>query len=194
MTVSRQCSICELSVLRSNCAALAVLSESPSNIRAGAKQRSPAPKRRQSHNLEDSIADILKTTLHLTDDCNKASRDCLRVRRKSKELGQHLGDLAVQASTLAGAAQVWRSLAPKIDPALLTETALREAFDAIDVDGSGKLEGPEVAAAIKKGNPDATDEMIQNLIKFADTDGDGTIDFEEYMAIMRTGVDETSVQ
>ena len=78
-------------------------------------------------------------------------------------------------------------LAPDVDPSKLTDAALKEAFDAIDTDRSGTLEESELTEAIKRANPSATDETVKQLMKYADKDGDGSITFDEYCQIMRTG-------
>jgi Ca2+-binding EF-hand superfamily protein len=56
----------------------------------------------------------------------------------------------------------------------------RETFDTIDVDGSGSIDGDELAAAVHLvgiGN-DVSREDIDEIIAVYDEDGNGTIDFE----------------
>ena len=95
----------------------------------------------------------------------------------------------MQVSTMQGAAGVWRSLRRKGSNDLSDE-ALRAAFDGIDLDKSGTVEKEELRKAIMEANPLATEKVVQEMLRFADTDGDGTVDFEEYKAIMRSGADQ----
>ena len=90
-------------------------------------------------------------------------------------------------------AQVWRSLGgfSKVRKGSkdFSDEALRAAFNAIDLDGSGSVTEEELTKAIKEANPLATDKVIKEMIKFADSDGNGTIEFEEYKAIMMNGAE-----
>lgn len=176
--------------------AFGVLTESPSNIRAGQaaaakspgfERKSPLNRRKKNTNsLEDSLQALIASTLTINDGCKEATKDCGRIRRRSKECSETLGNMAEMASTLAGAAKIWQSLGPQeIDPSMLTDEALRKMFDEIDVDNSGTLEECELKLAIKQINPDATDDAIKMLMLQADTSGDGIITFDEYKVIMR---------
>merc|ERR1712054_174484 len=119
-------------------AALSPLSGSPANVRAGAAAR-------RDNLLEESLKSLLVSTQAVTDGCKDASKDCSRVRRKSKDLSEVLTDMAEQCESLAGAARVWRSLAlGDGDAADLTDEALRKAFDSIDADLSGTIEEGEL--------------------------------------------------
>ena len=75
-----------------------------------------------------------------------ANKDCLRVKRRSREVSAELGDIADEVKSKAGAAKIWRSLGmPGGDKVDLSDSALREAFNKIDIDGSGGLDQEELA-------------------------------------------------
>lgn len=59
---------------------------------------------------------------------------------------------------------------------------LRQIFNLIDTDKSGKLSVEEFAEVIRCLNTTAKDEEIAQLISKADIDKDGEIDFEEFIA------------
>ncbi|NET17772.1 MAG: arginase [Okeania sp. SIO1H6] len=59
---------------------------------------------------------------------------------------------------------------------------LRQIFDLIDVDKSGKLSIEEFSTIIRCFNTTASEAEIETLVKKADLDGDGEIDFEEFIA------------
>ena len=191
---------------------LAEISNSPEKSRPGDKPKPPM--RQQTVGLEEQMAELLAGTSALTQDCKDANKDCLRVQRRSRELSRELGDLAEEVKSKAGAAKIWRLLgAPGGGEVDLSDSALRDAFKKIDIDGSGGLdqneigivrahsmtpisshptpslpthnESPPLLQAIKVANPDATDDTIKTLISQADGDGDGNIDFVEFCKIMR---------
>lgn len=141
--------------------------------------------------LEDELAALLAGTADIVDGAKDASKTASRVRRKSKEINASCESMWESSTDKSGAANLWRMLgrnrrASKDDSSDLSDEALRKAFDEIDADKGGTIDKSELAAAIKKANPNATDEMVENLWKFADNDGNGEITFEEYCQIMRT--------
>lgn len=59
---------------------------------------------------------------------------------------------------------------------------LRAAFDQKDTDGSGYLDHDEIAAALSQTGVIASEDALKNLVETMDTNGDGKIDFEEFVA------------
>jgi pyruvate/2-oxoglutarate dehydrogenase complex dihydrolipoamide dehydrogenase (E3) component len=64
-----------------------------------------------------------------------------------------------------------------------TEEVLRKQFDEIDTDGSGSLEADELHAVFKRLGKDVKHGTIANLIRLADDNGNGTIEFHEFWKI-----------
>jgi len=58
---------------------------------------------------------------------------------------------------------------------------LQEAFDRKDLDASGYLELNEIAATLAASGIIASEQSIRELMDAIDTDGDGRIDFEEFV-------------
>lgn len=58
---------------------------------------------------------------------------------------------------------------------------LHSAFDRNDLDASGFLEQNEIAAALSASGIIASDESIKELMDAIDTDGDGKVNFEEFV-------------
>ena len=62
-----------------------------------------------------------------------------------------------------------------------SEEKLRNTFDIFDEDGDGNVDQKE----IRKMFPDLKQERITEMIKEADTDGDGKISFKEWLVVMK---------
>lgn len=64
------------------------------------------------------------------------------------------------------------------------DAEIREAFSVFDKDGSGKISGDELRQIMKSLGEDLTDDEIQQMIREADTNGDGEIDYEEFVRML----------
>ena len=66
----------------------------------------------------------------------------------------------------------------------------RVAFDAIDTDKSGKIDTKEIKEimeriAVEMGTDRPTKEDVEAVIKNLDTDGSGTVEFEEFKILIK---------
>lgn len=59
--------------------------------------------------------------------------------------------------------------------------AIREVFEMMDKDKSGSIDISEFEAAIKEANLDIPKDEIVAKVKLADKDGNGTVDFKEFL-------------
>lgn len=65
---------------------------------------------------------------------------------------------------------------------------LRKAFDVMDVNKDGYIGGTELQGLLGELlGADANAEEVEGLIKLADANGDGRIDFEEFLVASMTG-------
>lgn len=64
------------------------------------------------------------------------------------------------------------------------ESEVFEIFEALDRDGNGLLSGFEIQAVMKLVNVDLTDDQVYELIKQADLDSDGNLNFSEFFRMM----------
>ena len=69
-----------------------------------------------------------------------------------------------------------------------SDAGLEAAFEKVDTDKSGKLSAAEMKAYILSMYPKGLeDQVIDEMMAAADTDGDGEIDLSEFKVIMRAG-------
>ena len=59
-----------------------------------------------------------------------------------------------------------------------------KAFQHIDLNGDGTLDAQEIGKALTKWNIPADDENIQGLLRACDKDGNGTIDYKEFVDVL----------
>jgi len=63
----------------------------------------------------------------------------------------------------------------------------KELFDSYDADKGGNITVEEFARVMKESGQNPTDAEVQQIIKEVDLDGDGTINFDEFIAMMTGG-------
>ena len=67
---------------------------------------------------------------------------------------------------------------------------LKKIFDAIDTDESGMITADELLAASDQLDLDGiTPARIKKMMREADTDGDGGVDFDEFVEVMKKSKD-----
>jgi len=64
------------------------------------------------------------------------------------------------------------------------EEELREAFRVFDKDGNGFISATELRHVMTNLGEKLTDEEVDEMIKEADLDGDGQINYEEFVSVM----------
>ena len=57
---------------------------------------------------------------------------------------------------------------------------LKKAFAVMDKNGDGVVEKDELRTLLQGLGEDVTEEVIDEMIKIADTNGDGKVDFNEF--------------
>ena len=159
--------------------------------------------------LEAAMADMMKDVQGVLDTANEtkaerkprhspatsrrparprlSARNCgsvNKVRRKSRELEDSLGDMAEASDAWNKLGQGRRARRGSRDLEVYNDAALKQAFQTIDTDKSGSIEQSELTSAIRAMDPNASDQVIIDMIKYADADKDGKVDFEEFKKIM----------
>lgn len=90
-------------------------------------------------------------------------------------------DTVAPAANMEEAAMILYAEAWQGGEEALRRRRLRAAFDRTDTDGSGYLDEREVAASLASAGVIALQDTATDLIKKLDTDGNGKIDFEEFV-------------
>ncbi|XP_056168080.1 calmodulin-2/4-like [Syzygium oleosum] len=70
----------------------------------------------------------------------------------------------------------------------------QEAFCLLDRDGDGCITIAELATAIKSLDQNPTEEELQSMINEVDIDGNGTIEFGEFLNLMARKIKETEIE
>ncbi|XP_060068153.1 neo-calmodulin-like [Ylistrum balloti] len=64
-----------------------------------------------------------------------------------------------------------------------SEASIRSAFKVFDRDGNGYIDGKELKYAMKRLGETMTDDEVAEMLHEADVDGDGRINYEEFVRI-----------
>jgi Ca2+-binding EF-hand superfamily protein len=79
------------------------------------------------------------------------------------------------------------------DMELLLNAEFKEAFDEFETDGSGAISSKELLGVMRAMGQNPTEDELLNLVMEVDMDGNGTIEFTEFLDMMKkkaTEVDE----
>eukprot|EP00356_Strombidium_inclinatum_P013509 CAMPEP_0170487134 /NCGR_PEP_ID=MMETSP0208-20121228/6000_1 /TAXON_ID=197538 /ORGANISM="Strombidium inclinatum, Strain S3" /LENGTH=93 /DNA_ID=CAMNT_0010761311 /DNA_START=3 /DNA_END=284 /DNA_ORIENTATION=+ len=76
------------------------------------------------------------------------------------------------------------------DKKLTTEQAaeLKKAFQVMDTNGDGFVTKDELKNLLKGLGEEVTDEVVDEMIKIADENGDGKVEFTEFVKAATNGV------
>lgn len=84
------------------------------------------------------------------------------------------------------------------DPPMLTREfteqeilEFKDAFAMFDIDGGGTIDTDELKQVLTELGDAPTDEEIQEMITMIDENGDGEIDFDEFLNLMRLRMGES---
>ncbi|BFG13976.1 calmodulin-like protein 11 isoform X2 [Prunus yedoensis var. nudiflora] len=70
----------------------------------------------------------------------------------------------------------------------------KEAFCLFDKDGDGCITVDELATVIRSLDQNPTEEELQDMISEVDVDGNGTIEFAEFLSLMANKMKETDAE
>ena len=127
--------------------------------------------------LEEQMKALLAEAAAVNDEAAGVKAEAGKVKRKSKELEESLGDMAEASDAWNRISGGRRSRRGSRDPSIYNDDALKEAFNTVDTDRSGQIDRSELTVAIRAMDPHAPDHVIVDMIKFADADADGKVDF-----------------
>jgi len=70
----------------------------------------------------------------------------------------------------------------------------KEAFSLFDRDGDGKITSKELGTVMRSLGQNPTEAELQDMINEVDTDGNGTIDFPEFLTMMARKMQDTDTE
>jgi hypothetical protein len=94
-------------------------------------------------------------------------------------------EVTQQEAAEALSAEGITALAADIRQGKLKLSRLRAIFSAIDADGSGSVDAPEVEALLQSTGIEVQAEELHALVQELDVDGNGTLDFVELLELFR---------
>ena len=99
-------------------------------------------------------------------------------------------------SSLENCKQEYDGFAAAIGHAIADDTLheYKKAFSLFDKDGDGTMSASELGTVMKALGVETTDEQLEEMVKEADADGSGEIEFNEFLAMMTLRVDESDVK
>ena len=106
-----------------------------------------------------------------------------------RSLGQNpteaeLKDLIKEEDTTGSGTLDFQEFRTMMKKKNITEREIREAFRAYDKDGNGLISPAELKQTMTEMGGECTVEQVDEIIKEADTDGDGQVNFEELHTMM----------
>ena len=69
----------------------------------------------------------------------------------------------------------------------------KQCFELFDKDGNGKIGLKELGTVLRCFGQNPTEAEIQDIINEVDSDGNGTLDFEEFLALMCKKMADTDI-
>jgi len=127
--------------------------------------------------LEKQMAELMAGAADVGQGAKEAGKVAAKTRRRSRDL-----DTSFEAIASSAVASFSVLATPGKE---LSDSEIEKIFKKIDTDGSGKLGKDELLKAIKEADPKATTERAEEMVAFADKDGDGEVDIEEFKAVLR---------
>jgi calmodulin len=73
----------------------------------------------------------------------------------------------------------------------MTEEQVRAQFNNLDKDGNGVISAQELREVLAALGDQLSDEDVNEIIRDVDTDGDGQVNYEEFLAHMMSDEDES---
>lgn len=73
-------------------------------------------------------------------------------------------------------------------------TEYRDAFDLFDQDGSGAISIDELKEVMKKLGNDTSQSDLQSMVNEIDKNGDGEIDFNEFIILMSNKFEDSNLE
>merc|ERR1711870_148944 len=90
-----------------------------------------------------------------------------------------------------------RSKSAKMGEDQLTEEQIaefKEAFSLFDKDGDGTITTKELGTVMRSLGQNPTEAELQDMINEVDADGNGTIDFPEFLSLMARKMKDTDTE
>ena len=150
-----------------------------------------------SHLTEKEIAKIKRLFLALDEDGNgelsvdelKSILEDPRLKMSPDDISSLISEFDLDGSGTIDICEFLILMANRknkdlIRKAIVLRSAIRKAFKSFDKDGNGYITRKEFKTVMRKCKGRVTEEQLDTMMKKADKNGDGRIDYDEFVMVM----------
>ena len=138
--------------------------------------------------LGQDMAEILQTSDAVLLGLSESREGWISARRRTKDVEERLSSMTAKWKAVAAQARRWSlgeiAEQKEISEKEISELKLRSAFDKLDVHGSGHLSAGDIQEAIRSIYDKPTMMKVDEVMRYADGDNDGTFCFEGFRKVV----------
>ncbi|XP_065827890.1 calmodulin-like [Oscarella lobularis] len=141
------------------------------------------------HNLSEEEVKQFKQAFSLFDKNNDGNITTEELKTVLKALGHYPNEAELEAMVEEVDADgngtiEFEEFLVMMSKQMASDDYIRAAFDAMDRNGDGYIDPIELKQVMENFGEQLSDDDVEEMIREADVDGDGRVDFEEFHTLM----------